>query len=91
MIKSLVGAVTTCFLAMNEALVTVTRPAKSPALMALADAARTRADLIAENALLRQQLIIVTRSGKARGKITRWDRAVLVALAAIAKNWRDAS
>jgi len=81
---------TTCFVAMNETLMTVTRPATSPALMALADASRTRASLIAENALLRQQLIIVTRSAKVRGKITRLDRAILVALAAVAKNWRDA-
>ena len=81
---------TTCFVAMNETLMTVMRPAPSPALMALADASRTRAALIVENALLRQQLIIVTRSAKVRGKITRLDRAILVALAAVAKNWRDA-
>jgi putative transposase len=40
--------------------------------------------------LLRQQLINVTRNATARGKITRWDRAVLVALCVAAKNWRDA-
>jgi putative transposase len=79
----------TCVVAMNKALMTVTRPATSPALMALADASRTRASLIAENALLRQQLIVVMRSTKVRGKITRLDRAILVALAAVAKNWRD--
>lgn len=43
-------------------------------------ASRTRASLIAENALLRQQLIVVMRSTKVRGKIMRLDRAILVAL-----------
>ncbi len=58
--------------------------------MAVADSTRTKTELIAENAMLRQQLIIATRNPKKRWSITTLDRALLVALASIAKHWRDA-
>ena len=55
----------------------------------LTDLARTRADLIAENALLRQQLIILHRQVK-RPTCTRTDRLLLVILARAVRNWKQA-
>ena len=89
-LKLIRGAVTSFLKFVNRKVQNLTRPMKSPALMALADATRTRAELIAENAMLRQQLIIATRNRKTRWPLTRWDRALLVALASIAKHWRNA-
>jgi hypothetical protein len=59
-----------------------TAPATSgQALGTLADLVRSRPELVAENALLRQQLIVLRRS-VARPKLTRADRVLLVLLAA---------
>ena len=55
----------------------------------LTDFARTRTELIAENALLRQQLIILRRQVK-RPTCTRSDRLLLVVLARAARNWKRA-
>ena len=61
----------------------------SLAIDALADMTRSRADLVAENALLRQQLIILRRQVK-RPKLTNGDRVRLVLLARITRYWRHA-
>jgi len=53
------------------------------------DLARTRADLIAENALFRQQLVILRRQVK-RPAYTRTGRLLLVLLARAARNWKQA-
>ena len=53
------------------------------------DLARTRADLIAENALLRQQLIILSRQVK-RPACTGTDRLLLVLLARAVRHWKQA-
>jgi len=45
--------------------------------------------LIAENALLRQQLIVLARAEK-RPRLTRTDRALLVLLAGLVRTWRQA-
>ena len=68
-----------------------TRPATSPALVlgAAADLVRSRSELIAENALLRQQLIVLARTEK-RPRLTRSDRALLVLLASRVRAWRQA-
>src|ERR1044071_9186481 len=55
----------------------------------LNDLARTRADLIAANALLPQQLLILRRQIK-RPTCTRTDRILLVVLARAARNWKQA-
>jgi putative transposase len=55
----------------------------------LADVARDKRDLIAENALLRHQLIILQRQTK-RPSLTQADRGLLVLLARWASYWRDA-
>lgn len=61
----------------------------SLAAAALTDMTRSHADLIAENAMLRQQLIVLMRQVK-RPKLTDGDRIRLVLLARIARNWQYA-
>jgi len=55
----------------------------------LTDLARTKSELIAQNALLRQQLIILGRQVK-RPACTRIDRLFLVVLARAIRNWTQA-
>lgn len=61
----------------------------APSIGGLADLTRSRSALLAENMLLRQQLIIVERQIK-RPKLTWWDRALLVLLASRFPHWKDA-
>lgn len=56
---------------------------------ALADVARTKPALIAENALLRQQLIVLQRQVK-HPALTPGDRVRLVLLARLTRTWRSA-
>jgi hypothetical protein len=65
------------------------RSATTAAAGAVRDSARSRSDLIAENAFLRQQLIVVSRS-VSRPAFHRGDRLVLLLLARICRTWRDA-
>jgi len=53
------------------------------------DLIRSRADLIAENALLRQQLIAVARQVK-RPQFTPWDRVLMVWLSSRGRTWKQA-
>jgi putative transposase len=53
------------------------------------DTTRSRADLIAENALLRQQLIVLSRQIK-RPQLTKADRIRLVLLARCTRFWKQA-
>ena len=55
----------------------------------LADLARSKAELVAENALLRQQLIILKRQVK-RPACTKTERILLVLLARTVRAWRQA-
>lgn len=55
----------------------------------LADVTRSKGELIAENALLRQQVIILQRQTK-RPSLTQRDRGLLVVLARWARCWKDA-
>jgi putative transposase len=59
------------------------------ALGALADLSRSKADLLVENALLRQQLIVLHRQVK-RPQLTNGDRFRLVLLARCTKFWNHA-
>ena len=59
------------------------------ALGALADLSRSKADLLVENAILRQQLIVLNRQVK-RPHLTSGDRIRLVLLARFSKFWRQA-
>ena len=54
----------------------------------LADLARSKADFLAENALLRQQLIILKRQVK-RPACTKRDRILLVLLARAVRSWKQ--
>jgi hypothetical protein len=56
------------------------RPRPSVALGLVADLCRSREQLVAENALLRQQLIVVQRHVK-RPKLRSYERAIIVGLA----------
>src|SRR4030043_902445 len=55
----------------------------------LSDMARSRTDLIVENALLRQQLIFPNRNGK-RPQLTHRDRFLLILLARCTGFWKQA-
>jgi putative transposase len=58
-------------------------------LAAVRDGLRTRVVLLADNALLRHQLIVLERSVP-RPRFRRLDRVVAVALAALTPTWREA-
>jgi hypothetical protein len=62
-----------------------------PSLMVgtLTDLARSKSELVAENALLRQQLIILRRQVK-RPACTKTDRMILVLLARASRAWKQA-
>lgn len=58
-------------------------------LQTLADLGKSKSELVAENALLRQQLIILQRQVK-RPAGTKMDRVLLVFLARLARTWKQA-
>jgi len=55
----------------------------------VADMTRTRSELLAENAMLRQQLIVAARAVK-RPKVHAHERGLFVMLASRVPHWRDA-
>jgi hypothetical protein len=63
--------------------------ASSLPLETLADLGRSKSELIAENALLRQQLLLLKRQVK-RPAGTKTDRVLLVLLARVVRTWRQA-
>src|SRR3954452_24498644 len=68
----------------------LTKPiAHGPVFGTVTDLARSKPQLVAENLLLRQQLIVLNRSGK-RPHCTRADRVLVVVLASKVKHWREA-
>jgi putative transposase len=67
-----------------------TKPLGTSLLLAtLTDLGRSKSELLAENALLRHQLIILRRQVK-RPPITRTDRILLVLLARLVRTWQQA-
>ena len=58
-------------------------------LATLTDLGRSKSELIAENALLRQQLVILKRQMK-RPTFTKTDRILLVLLARLVSTWQQA-
>jgi hypothetical protein len=54
----------------------------------VSDLTRSRRELLAENALLRQQFIVVRRQLK-RPRFLTHERALMVALAAMTRTWRE--
>jgi putative transposase len=75
---------------LERRLLAATKPA-APGVVAgtLADLARSKPALVAENALLRQQLLILRRSVK-RPRCTPTDRTILVLLARRVHAWQHA-
>lgn len=66
------------------------KPARTSLILdALNDLTRSKPQLIAENALLRQQLIVINRQVK-KPKFTSLDRLLLVGLASTVQSWKQA-
>ena len=63
-------------------------PAAKLAIGAGRDLVRTRSELLAENALLRQQVIVLRRNIE-RPRLYRGDRVLLLALARLTPRWRE--
>ena len=61
----------------------------SPVVGALVDLTRGKAELLAENALLRHQLLILHRQVK-RPVYQKKDRLLLVLLAKMVRTWKEA-
>lgn len=74
---------------LESAFLYLTQPARSSLMLSTAtDLTRSRSQLVAENALLRQQLIILTRLSK-KPRFTRSDRLWLVLLASRVQHWKS--
>jgi putative transposase len=74
----------------HRRLIAATKPSAATILTrTLTDLARSKPELITENAFLRQQLVVLARGVK-RPRCTPADRAVLVLLASRVRRWRQA-
>jgi hypothetical protein len=79
-----------CLRSLHHRFVVWTKPnTTSLPLGTLIDLARSKSELVAENALLRQQLIILRRQVK-RPTCTKTDRMLLVLLARMVRTWKQA-
>src|SRR6266700_1710660 len=79
-----------CLHALSSCFARWTKPLTSSLpLQTLADLRRSRSELVAENALLRQQLIILKRQVK-RPACTNKDRVLLLLLARLVHTWQNA-
>ena len=78
-----------CWHALSSRFARWTKPLRSSLpLGTLTDLGRSKSELIAENALLRQQLIILKRQVK-RPACTKTDRILLVLLARVVRTWQQ--
>ncbi len=68
----------------REAIRSTLKPTAGLVTGLISDLTRSRAELLAENALLRQQLIVLKRCTK-RPKIRRYERGVMVVLVALTR------
>ena len=79
-----------CLRSLHHRFVAWTKPdSTSLLLLTLTDLTRSKSELVAENALLRQQLIILRRQVK-RPVCTKTDRMLLVLLARLVRTWKQA-
>ena len=79
-----------CWDALSSRLTRWTKPLTSSLLLqTLADLCRSKFELLAENALLRQQLIVLKRQVN-RPECTKTDRILLVLLARLVRTWQTA-
>jgi putative transposase len=78
------------FQSLHHRFVAWTKPDTSSLMLGtLTDLARSKSQLVAENTLLRQQLIILKRQVK-RPACTNTDRMLLVLLASMVRTWKQA-
>jgi putative transposase len=92
--KFFVRTLTHCFNGIYSIIqnrfITWTKPATSSLIAGIvSDFTKSKADLLAENALLRKQLIILNRQIK-KPSFTSLDRLLLVILASKIRNWKQA-
>ena len=88
----IVNRIATLIAALGRAVERLMRPARSVGALAIGaarDLTRTRSALVAENALLRQQLIVLRRN-ISRPRLHREDRVLLLILARLNPRWREA-
>jgi putative transposase len=79
-----------CLEALTSRLACWTKPLRtSLPLSTLTDLGRSKSELLAENALLRQQLIVLKRQVK-RPTFTKTDRILLVLVARLVRSWQQA-
>jgi putative transposase len=79
-----------CLQSLHHRFIAWTIPDTTSLLLGtLTDFSRSKSDLVTENALLRQQLIILRRQVK-RPACTRTDRLLLVLLASMVRTWKQA-
>jgi transposase InsO family protein len=90
MLSAIVTACKSFFHRIKETIKQFTKPATAVlAVGAASDITRSRKDLVAENAILRQQLIVLNRQVK-RPKFTNGDRLRLVLLSRLTQFWDSA-
>jgi putative transposase len=78
-----------CLQALSSRFTRWTKPLSSSLLLGtLTDLGRSKAELVAVNALLRQQLIVLRRQVK-RPACTKTDRMLLVLLARLVRTWQQ--
>jgi hypothetical protein len=80
----------TCFQSLQQSFVDWTKPSRTSLTVGtVTDLVRSKSELVAENALLRQQLIILRRQVK-RPALRKADRFLLVLLARMVRAWKQA-
>jgi putative transposase len=89
-LNSLKHPVTSNFQWLHSNLIRWTKPLNTSLVLGTVDDLfRSKSQLVAENALLRQQLLILRRQVK-RPRCTKTDRIVLVLLARAVQTWKQA-
>jgi putative transposase len=79
-----------CFQLLQRRFIDWTKPSNTSLLLeTVTDLVRSKSELVAANALLRQQLIILRRQIK-RPACTKTDRMILVLLARVTRAWQQA-
>ena len=79
-----------CLQSLQHRFVDWTKPSTTSLILGtVVDQARSKSELVAENALLRQQLLILCRHVK-RPACTKTDRLLLVLLARMVRTWKQA-
>jgi putative transposase len=79
-----------CLQSLHHRFVVWTKPGPTSLMLGtMTDLARSKSELVAENALLRQQLVLLRRQVK-RPSCTKTDRMLLVLLARMVRTWKQA-